>query len=221
MKKIIVFFLITICTVLYSCKKDTNGVVLPWKFTLKDSISNYSNLIYSFDAQTYSNDYNRDYPYYQSQGNADSIFFSMSSDFTCYLNKTSPLNLNINFSALDSIVARRLLKTNSLVTKQNALKDIFLKDKVYKIARTAPATGFICNYTAENKITYGTNVFNSVAGDYVKITSSQLWEDGSGLAKIKVWLNYDLHLQSHNNATWLSEIKHITGTMQTFFAVEY
>ena len=143
----------------------------------------------------------------------------MNSYFVCYLNKVSPLTLTIEIVAIDSILSRRLLKSNSLITKQNALKDIFIQDKVYKITGGTIQPGFICAYTSEDNTRYGNNVFNSFVGDNIKITSLELWNDGSGIAKIKVWLSYDTRIQAHSSTGWLPEIKHITGTMQTFFTV--
>lgn len=222
MKKIIAFFLVTVSLlILSSCKKNEAGPLanLPWRFTLQDTSLNRS---YNYSVAAFGTVNEFEYPTFKSQSFADSSRFETSCYFTNYLSNSSRLSLSVTLLSLDNITARQLLASNTLLTKQNALKNIFLKNKIYyTYTPTSSPNGLLCSYTTENGQQYANNVFNPACNGSFTITDSQIWEDGTGIPKIKVWLNYSFVLQATvNNGTWLTEIKKVTGTMQTFYTVQ-
>ena len=118
-------------------------------------------------------------------------------------------------------MTRRLAIQSTLPIKQNALKEIFRAGRVLHLfTQNIFIEGFSASHTSEAGQDYFNNHFTTAPSDYVKIISSEIWDDGSGIAKIKVFLQYDTHVQAYTNTgAWLPEIKHITGTMQTFYTV--
>jgi hypothetical protein len=204
-------------------EKNTNTPQLPWRFTLTDSVTNKT---YRFDAQTYGygNVHNPDYPYFDSKGSSDSITrYDVSANAIAILTKTASVNIVIGISSfIDTVKSRKLAKGNTLSVKQNTLKEIFIPGNIFPLGGSLKQPpGFTCYYDSENGNRYSINALNIFAGDVVKINSSEIWDDGSGIAKIKVSLEYNCHVQGFTGTgTWLPEIKKISGTMQTFFTVQ-
>jgi hypothetical protein len=222
MKKNTLFIILAIL-VFTSCKKETtlSDVYLPWQFTLTDSSAGKN---YSYNAQTYQQGYNRYYPYFDCSGGSDSIArFDMSADALAVLQNTNTIRIGITLTSLiDTVKSRKLAKGTALLIKQNTLQEIYSPGRVLIASSNMLQIPlwFLCFYTAETGTRYGTNFMNLNTTDYIKIISSQIWNDGSGIAKIKVTLEYNCHVQAFISGAWLPEIKKISGTMQTFFIVQ-
>jgi len=116
-----------------------------------------------------------------------------------------------------------LLNTNTLSVRQNALKEIFAPNKVYPLndPTLQPLTGFTCYYTSENGKEYTQNFLKlppASVNDFVKIISSEIWNDGSGLPKIKVSLQFECYLQeSISSIGFIGAPRKISGTISCFF----
>ena len=220
-----IFYLLIVLIVINSCKKIVTTPMpnLPWHFILNDSSINKT---YSFDAQTYGygNIYYGAYPYFDCQGGSDSLHrFDVSAHATAILTKTTSVSISIGIGSItDTAMSKRLAKGVSLTIKRNALQEVFTTGKVFGLLDfPKPHVFFGCYYFAEDGMGYTNNYLNNFAADFVKVTSSTIWNDGSGIAKIKVSLQYDTHVQGYTHiGTWLPVIKHISGSMQTFFTVQ-
>jgi hypothetical protein len=127
----------------------------------------------------------------------------------------------VGLNSLDTVLSKRLLSSNSLLVKQNALNEIFTQGKMYQVF---PFASVMCNYTTESNQHFATNVFNPLCKGSITITSANVLDDGSGKAKIKVSFNYNFILQAINMgispSQWLTETRAVSGTMHTFFTVQ-
>jgi hypothetical protein len=223
MKKIITSLILAI-VLFSSCRKETTlpDMNLPWQFTLTDSSAGKA---YNYNAQTYQQGYNRNYPFFECSGSSDSTArFDMSANVTAVLQNTNTINISITLTSLiDTLKSRKLAKGNLLVIKQNTLKEIYAPGRILAASNNLlqQPLWFSCYYTAETGARYTTNFLNLVPTDFIKINSSEIWDDGSGIAKIKVTLEYNCHVQGYiSGSGWSPEIKKISGTMQTFFTVQ-
>lgn len=226
MKNTIIASVLLLLLAITACKKqkDEQMPLLIWKFALTDSTLNKT---YSSDAGTYEE---LGYNYYtnstfQGLGYADTTHINMSSVFRYYQTKPTYMHIDMQLLSLDTVLSKRLLLSNSLLVKQNALSEIFMAGKTYQVFNQAvPFASVMCKYTTESNQVFATNIFNPVCKGSFTVTSATVWDDGTGKAKIKVSLNYNFILQAINTgispSQWLTETRTVTGTMQTFFTVQ-
>ncbi len=223
MKPYIIYMaLLALLFVACTKEKNTNTIEVPWRFTLTDGSINTP---YSFFAQTYGPGYFSNISYFNCIGGSDSITrFDMSADATGFLSNSRTINIGIGITSFsDTIKSRKLAKGSPLATKQITLKEIFIPGRILKTSGNLLQEPLIfnCSYQSESGQSFNTNYLNLFTTDYVKIISSEIWNDDSGIAKIKVSLEYSCHVQGFiANVAWLTEVRTVTGTMQTFFTVQ-
>lgn len=219
----LVFVMVLVVT---ACKKQKTAQMpaQPWKFVLTDSSLNKT---FRSDAGTYEM---AGYNYYTTStfegiGYATNTHFNLLSVFRYYQTTPSYMNLNVGLLSIDTVLAKRLVSSNSLLVRQNTLNEIFMAGKTYQVFNQgAPFVSVMCNYTTESNQNFATNVFNPLCSGSITIVTANTWDDGTGKAKIKVSFNYNFLLQAINTSLspsqWLPETRIITGTMQTFFTVQ-
>ncbi len=219
-------YMAVLIVLLISCGKEKNPNVtqLPWKFVLTDSTLSKT---YSSNAGLYKEVGYSHYTHstFQGQGFASATHFGMSNIFRYYLLKPTYMSFGVDFISLDTALSKRLLSANSMLVKQNALNEIFTTGKTYEVFNTAaPFANVLCNYTTESNQTFATNIFNPVCKGSITIVGANIWDDGTGEAKIKVSINYNFILQAINTTAspsqWLAETRTVIGSMQTFFTVQ-
>ncbi len=214
MKKIILLSAIVFCI---SCKKvSTNYAALPWNFTLNDNGKSYN-----YDCEEADSVYTNSNPFFRFTtdiNNAGS--YSLSVQANVAFPASNSTAISITFIGTDSLIYKRLLKQNTKTIKETALKDIFIPGKIIlPLGNSTVNTQFNCGYTFGTNPYYFLNFFNPAPTDQLKIISSEIINDNSSLAKLKVNFQYDVVVQEWANSQFLPNGRHITGTMKTMFFV--